>query len=237
MNSTEASGAFSDVTVGRAPPPESYRGTFDRRRSDAKTSWYFGQSNECAAMRAMARFILGDAKKYRWTVQGFGMLRTYIPASENNKRFRFNVWDSRLAVPGVNIMHDHPWDFDSWIINGKFRNVRYVEDHYNGDDFKFMTIKCGEDGCAMSEPSKVRLRALPVEHYKTGDKYHQDAREIHASFYDEGTVTLNDRVGDTEHAKVFWLDEPQGYWVDAKPREATPAEVAGTINLALEKWE
>jgi|SRR5579864_1247804 len=207
------------------------------RKPAAKPSWYFGLSNECAAMRSMVRFILGNAQMYDWTVQGFGMLRTYIPEIEHPKRFRLNMWNSALAVPGVSIMHDHPWDFDSWIINGKFRNVRYVEDHYSGDDFKYMTIKCGIDGCAMSDPSKMRLRALPTEHYATGDKYHQDASEIHASYYNNGTVTLNDRVGDTEHARVFWADEPKGYWVDAKPRLATDEEIQSTVDLALGQWE
>jgi hypothetical protein len=224
--------SLADVAVA------GYRGTHDRRRSDQKASWYFATSRECDAMRAMIRMILSSAPlTVRWTVQGFGMLRTYLPVPGNNKRFRLNVWNSALAVPGVSIMHDHPWDFDSWIINGKFRNVRYVADHFSGDDFKYMTIKCGEDGCSMSEPAKVRLRALPTEHYKTGDTYHQDAHEIHASYYDDGTVTLNDRVGDTEHAKVFWADEPQGYWVDAKPREATTEEIIQTSTLALTKWE
>ena len=132
------------------------RGILNSRRHLAeKMSWYFKNSNECGAMRAMVHTILADAQMHRWTIQGFGMLRMYIPAPNNPKRFRLNLWNSALAVPGVSIMHDHPWDFDSWVINGNFRNVRYVEDHYNGDDFKFMTIKCGEDGCAMSEPSKV----------------------------------------------------------------------------------
>jgi hypothetical protein len=222
---------------------EMYSGRPNLHHADKRESWYFGQSNECDAMRSMVRFILLDARKYRWnrwTVQGFGMLRTYIPEGSgagNPKRFRLNVWSGKLAVPGVSIIHDHPWAFDSWIINGRFRNVRYVEDYHNGDGFKFMTIKCGEKGCAMSEPAMVRLRALPTEHYKTGDKYHQDAHEIHASYYDDGTVTLNDRVGDTEHAKVFWADEPHGYWVDAKPREATPDEIDSATSLALGKWE
>ena len=189
------------------------------------------------AQRAMVRLILGDAQMFDWTVQGFGMLRMYIPTPEHPKRFRLNLWNSKLAVPGVSIMHDHPWSFDSLIVNGAFRNVRYVEDHFSGDDFKFMTIKCGIDGCAMSEPSKLRLRALPTETYRTGDTYHQDASEIHASYYNDGTVTLNDRIGDTEHARVFWADEPQGYWVDAKPRTATPDEIQTTASLALALWE
>lgn len=194
----------------------------------------FAQSPECAALRATVKTTLLYPFNFRWTLQGFGMLRTYLPYEPNGKRFRLNVWSSALAVAGVSIMHDHPWDFDSWIISGAFRNVRYVEDFNNGDGFKFMNIKCGENGCAMSEPALVRLRALPTEHYKTGDKYHQDAAEIHASFYDDGTVTLNDRVGDTEQARVFWA--APGDWVDAKPREATPMEVVKAVTLALDRW-
>lgn len=194
----------------------------------------FGASNECAAMRSMIHTMLGDAQLYDWTVQGFGMMRVYIPGPGSPKRFRLNMWNSALAVPNVSIMHDHPWSFDSWIINGAFRNIRYIEDHFSGDDFFFMNIKTGVAGQWGKTDGKVRLRALPTEHYRTGDKYHQDASEIHASYYDDGTVTLNDRVGDTEHAKVFWAE---GDWVDAKPREATPDEINSTVALALGKWE
>ena len=202
---------------------------------DNKIAWHFGASNECAAMRAMAKFILGDAQMYRWTVQGFGMMRTYIPAPESQKRFRFNVWNSALAVPHVSVIHDHPWSFDSWIINGKFRNRRLVEDFFNGTPYHWMTIKTGEGGGSSAQRFTMGLRELPAEHYTTGDKYHQDAAEIHLSDYDDGTVTLNDRVGDTEHARVFW---PVGEdWVDAKPREATAAEIDSTVKLALAKWE
>ena len=202
------------------------------RRDTKKASWYFKNSNECAAMRAMVRTILNYPFDHRWTVQGFGMLRMYMPGA--GKRFRLNVWSSALAVPKVSIMHDHPWAFDSWIINGQFRNVRYVEDYHNGDAFEFMTIKCGEEGCSISQRALIRLRSLATEYYNTGDTYHQDATEIHASFYDDGTVTLNDRIGDTEQARVFW--PAPGVWVDAKPREATRIEIAHATSLALGKW-
>lgn len=203
----------------------------------AARSHYWKNSPECDALRALVKDAVSVGNGRRWTVQGFGMLRTYLPFGPNPKRFRLNVWNPALAVPGVSVIHDHPWDFTSWIINGNFRNIRFVEDYHNGDPFKFMTIKCGEDGCAMSPPSSIRLRSLPCEHYVAGDIYHQDGAEVHASAYDAGTVTLNDRVGDTEHARVFWSDEPKGYWVDAKPREATLGEVQSTMALALSKWQ
>ena len=189
------------------------------------------------ALRAAVRAHLENPHSLQWTVQGFGMLRTYFPTADNPKRFRLNIWSTKLAVPGVSIMHDHPWDFDSWIINGRFDNVRYAEINGTGNSYKYMIIKCGEEGCALSDPTRIKLLKLPTEHYTTGDTYHQDAHEIHASYYDDGTVTLNSRVGDTEQARVFWRDEPKGYWVDAKPRRATWFEVADTCVLALRKWE
>jgi hypothetical protein len=203
----------------------------------AVRSHYWKYAPECDALRCLVKSVLMNPLSAQWTVQGFGMLRTYLPFTPNPKRFRLNVWNADLAVLGVSTIHDHPWDFTSWIINGAFRNIRFTEDHFSGDPFKFMTIKCGEDGCAMSDPSMVRLRAFPTEHYVAGDIYHQAANEVHTSDYDQGTVTLNDRVGDTEHARVFWADEPKGYWVDAKPRPATGGEVIRTTNLALQGWQ
>lgn len=227
--------SFGDDTLDPSNGAEMYVGG-ERRRYE-RPSWYYGNSNESVAMRAMVRLILEQPLRHRWTVQGFGMLRMYIPAPGQPKRLRLNMWNSKYSVPGVSIMHDHPWDFDSWIINGRFRNVRYVPVRGPAERYKFMTIKCGEDGCAMSAPQNIELRAMPVEHYSTGDKYHQNADEIHASYYNDGTITLNDRVGDTEHARVFWKDEPKGYWVDAKPREATEAEIEDSVALALKDWQ
>lgn len=187
-----------------------------------------------AALRTSIKSILQHPHNYPWTVQGFGMLRTYLGGGPKGKRYRLNVWNSDLAVPNVSIIHDHPWDFDSWIINGEFHNVRYLEDYNNGDLAKFMLIRSGVDGAPASTMATIRLRALPTEHYHTGDTYHQDKDEIHASYYDDGTVTLNDRVGDTEHARVFWFGND---WVDAKPREATKDEINQGIGFALSKWE
>lgn len=206
----------------------------DPRRAEKAASHYWKVSNECVAFRALVKTMLMYPRNHKWTTQGFGMMRTYLPHGPNPKRFRLNVWDAKMATPHVSTMHDHPWDFQSWIINGNFRNTRFVEDAYNGDPWEYMTIMCGECGGAKSGSTPIRLRAFPTEHYTTGDIYRQKASEIHVSEYDDGTVTLNDRTGDTEHARVFW---PAGSeWVDAKPRPATDMEVATATMLALEKW-
>lgn len=211
-----------------SPPP-------DRDHANKRRSHFWKRAPECDAFRALVKTVLMYPRNHRWTLQGFGFLRTYLPFGPNAKRFRLNVWDNDLTLPGVSIIHDHPWDFTSWIINGEFRNLRFVEDHFNGEEYMHMRIKCGETGGSLgTDALPIRLRAMPVECYTTGDIYQQRADEIHLSAFDQGTVTLNDRTGDTEMPRVFW--PAGGDWVDAKPREATEMEVAKTTLLALEKW-
>lgn len=215
------------------------RARYPFRDQWAQRSHYWKRSPECDALRALVKTVLLQPGE-NWTVQGFGMMRAYLPWGPNPKRFRLNVWNSDLAVPGVSVIHDHPWAFTSWIINGEFSNIRFVEDSYCGEDYDFMQIACGiegdnSDAARQHNRSRSRLRMRAPEHYTTGDIYHQDADEIHLSGYGQGTVTLNDRIGDTEHARVFW---PAGQeWVDAKPRKATYQEVSRTLSLATAKWQ
>lgn len=59
----------------------------------------------------------------------------------------------------------------------------------------------------------------------------QDERQ---TLFEDGTVTLNERIGDTEHARVFW---PYGTdWVDAIPRPATREEVSDAVLNSLRRW-
>jgi hypothetical protein len=191
--------------------------------------------SEFAAMRVMVRDVLQNSPRYAWTVQGLGMMRCYFG---DDRRFRLNVWHSSLRRANVSSLHDHPWSFDSWIISGQMFNQRFVEDHYSGDEFNFFKITCGLNGGPQNgQTLKARLRAHVTERYQTGDKYHQDANEIHISTASEGAVTLNDRtvVGDGETARVFWpLNEE---WVDAKPRLATWDEVVAVSTEALREWK
>lgn len=190
------------------------------------------------ALRASVKHMLQHPDIFDdWTVQGFGMMRCYIPGPVYNKQFRLNIWDHTLAVPNVSTVHDHPWHFKSWIINGIFANVRMVEDHFHGDAFEYKVIKTGESGGEAGPRMLMNLRALMPENYTGGDTYNQEANEIHCSVPNRGTVTLNERtrVGDGEHARVFW---PAGEeWVDAKPRKATQDEIRATVALALEEWQ
>lgn len=186
-----------------------------------------------AVISAMVYDILQRPSNREWSVQGFGMLRTYFGAAD---RFRLNVWTRVLAVPDVSIIHDHPWDFQSWVLAGAFRNVRY-HPSVGSSNFLMQKIKTGPGGGPLTSPQECCLRAEAVETYYPGDTYHQRAEEVHASFYDDGSVTLNDRRrrGARDDAYVFW---PLGTeWVDAQPRPATDEEVWETTRVALRKLE
>lgn len=195
-------------------------------------------------LKPLVARVLRD-KSTVWSVQGFGMMRTYFGPVTNPKEFRLNIWDSRLAVKSVSTVHDHPWHFESLIVNGMFCNRRY-EMISSSDDFgcitspgeqafAYTTIKTGEGGGMEKEPTRyAMLHRYPVETYSAGDTYRQSATEIHETLYADGCVTLNQRqpVGDGDHARVFW---PAGTdWVDAMPREATPVEVAAVTENALQ---
>lgn len=173
-----------------------------------------------------------------WSIQGFGMMRTYFGPAAEPKRFRLNLWDSRFTVPGVSTVHDHPWHFKSIIVAGAFCNVRFdIENDPRRASHEFVTIKTGEGGGPVKSQTELcTLHPRRPELYKAGDEYHQASDEIHETIYSDGCITLNERtrVGDGEHARVFW---PAGTsWVDAEPREATPSEVKAATEACLAEW-
>jgi len=192
------------------------------------------------AKQLLVKKILENYGAYSWSLQGLGMLRLSL-----SREIRMHVWDNRYAVPGVSTVHDHPWDFESEIIVGEMRNVRYhchgalkiAHFRYPNHDPKYnkQTIICGPGGCAMGEPEAVFLDREPPERYLAGSVYVQKRDEIHDSKFIDGTVTLVTRTfyEDTEHAHVFWQGDK---WVSAEPRPANLVEVRAIVNNALETW-
>lgn len=187
-------------------------------------------------LRAACKAVLEHPLGFDWTVQGFGFIRTYF----GDKRVRLNVWDPALTFNSVSTIHDHPWAFQSWVISGQFFNQRYVEElgsiaSFLAPTHNFGVLHTGVDGGMTAERGTARLIACRREAYLVGDTYRQAADEIHRSEFSPGAVTINERLGDTERARVFWpIDEE---WKDAMPRYATEKEVARTTALALMKWE
>lgn len=176
--------------------------------------------------------IFDHPGEFEWTLQGFGMLRTYL-----SKTLRLHVWHSEYAVPDVSLVHTHPWDFESLVVCGRILNTRFeqvAEDE--GIPYQYSTIKCGAGGGMRSDPVPCGLLSHGIEEICAGEIYQQKANEIHFSNPDDGTITLVDRTfhADTEHAKVFW---PAGQeWVSAEPRPATSREVENILTAAWSKF-
>lgn len=178
----------------------------------------------------VVRGILHNAVEYEWTLQGFGMLRLYLPND-----VRMHVWSHRHVVKDVTLIHTHPWAFKSTVIAGAMYNIRYLRDaslrtHYE------QQIRCGEGGGLRGEPNLIGLRELRPEFYHDGDSYEQSSEEIHASYPMTGTVTVIHRTfnDDPDHSYVFWQNGSR--FVSAEPRIASDIEVREITQQSLRRW-
>lgn len=184
---------------------------------------------------SLVRLVLSKPDAFDWSIQGFGMLRLYLPGG-----LRLHIWDPSQAVPDVTNIHDHPWDFESRVIWGFLvnRTYRIVDGDPTHDEHR---IRCGHGAmeCAhpltgdVGRPRPVRLELADEAQGGAGMCYWQRAAQIHESRPTPGTVTVIRRVfhEDTEHALVY---APKGAgWVSAEPRRATPDEVRHFVDLAL----
>lgn len=183
-----------------------------------------------------ASYVLEHWQDFPWTVQGFGMVRTYL---DDAQRWRLNVWDDRLKVPNVSEIHDHPWDFRSWVLCGRLTNVRFLESQAadkGAVPFQHVEIVTGEGGGPVMGVVTRHLVAVRPEGYEPGDTYTQRRQEIHVTKCERGTVTLNDRGEPTpEHtARIYWAAGP---WINAEPRAATHDEVRDAIVAAQRQAE
>jgi hypothetical protein len=170
-----------------------------------------------------------------WSIQGLGMLRTYL---DPERVHRLHVWDPQSAVHEVSTIHDHPWDFVSNIISGQLVNQRFLigtADDEVSEPFHHSQILCGEGGGLFGETDTAWLSPQPLETYLPGDAYSQVAAELHESRPTPGAVTIISRTfhENVDHANVYW---EQGEWVSAEPRPATDDEVLRFTYLALQHW-
>jgi hypothetical protein len=180
--------------------------------------------------RRLVSFVLAEPHRWEWTLQGFGMLRMYI-----SPEMRMHVWDREFAVPNVCKIHDHPWTFESYVVEGRIVNCKYAVLSKGERTHRKQRIVCGPGGGATGEPSLVRLESAGVEKYERGEAYTMYGHEIHESVYEDGTVTLvTRRLGpEMEHAHVFVERDKE--WVSAEPRPATREEVQIITARALQK--
>lgn len=177
------------------------------------------------AAHSLVKQILVNSPLDRWSYQGFGMLRLYLPDD-----CRLHIWLPESAVDQVSTIHNHPWDFKSYIIVGKIQNVRYhqLQPPFTSADAvirNMATIQCGMGGCQKEPAEQVKLIRGNRETYVDGQNYSQRAEELHETVATPGTVTIIERKAkgpDRDHAQVAW---PVGEdWVSAEPRPATAEE-------------
>jgi hypothetical protein len=187
--------------------------------------------------------ILSNPLQYDWSIQGLGMLRTYLDPEGVD---RLHIWDISTAktfnengaIPST--IHDHPWDFTSVIYSGRMGNLRFQEVTDGGEVFRGARIRCGVGGGIVSQRDAMEYDLMHLDAKQDnpcdpGDSYHQFAEELHESYPSVGAVTVITREfkEDRDHARVFWR---QGDWVSAEPRPATIAEIEHFTGLALRRW-
>lgn len=191
-----------------------------------------------SAIREFVKFILNDPHKYKWTLQGFGMLRLHM-----NPNVRLHIWDSRYETPNVSAIHDHlQWGLRSLILSGEIQNTRFHRvsgpDKDNPFDealeFNHARIKAGMGGGIDRHMGKIWLCPGVTEIYGPGEKYSQEPNEIHETVAEPGTITLMHKTptDDTDGATVFWR---RGEWVSAEPRVAETHAMEDICDYALEK--
>jgi hypothetical protein len=160
----------------------------------------------------LVKDILKNPHNREWTLQGFGMLRTYI----HDKNYRLHIWNKKFAKENVTLLHNHPWDFDSLVISGRLYNYKYVNDP-RGNEFYCSEVFCGAGGGLTGEIKTVKLLPLSPEQYLPKDTYYMKAEELHISGYDDHTISIIKRVQrpNPDCAMVFW---PKGTtWQTAEP--------------------
>lgn len=207
-------------------------------------------------VKMMVKAILRSPTDLEWSVQGLGMMRTYL-----SDEVRLHIWDPRLRVPKVSPIHDHPWHLKSQVVAGTLRQNRFVLKahkewstaktdyewvHYpkergvdNAEAVEEMwwaPIRCGDKAYTKAHPKEVQLYRMPLEIFREGEVYTQTKAEIHETIPDMGTVTIVTRSfsGDKESANIFWRGDKE--WVDAKPRSATMDEIIDVTKYALRTW-
>jgi hypothetical protein len=195
-----------------------------------------GKNLQHYIIRQMVRNILEHPDEHEWTMQGLGMLRTYV-----NKELRMHVWHNNYATvtPETgSAHHTHPWDFSAYIVTGQMDNVRFrapldQDSILDIEEYDRVLIQCGPTGCIDGKPERVLLTRMQPERYTPGDSYMQLKDEVHFSKPLDGTVTLIHRkfYPDTERAYVLG---PVGkVYINAGARPATPIEVHAITTAAL----
>lgn len=199
------------------------------------------EPKEGTTVRDEVRAVLENWPDHKWQVQGFGMLRTYLPGDTEP---RLQVWDQRLACWGNNAIHDHPWAFESTVVAGTVFNQRFhisVRSQTAASRNGHVTdIIPGTRGGQLSErPVKpCWVTPLPVEVYSMGDRYRQTHREMHLTRYVQSSVTLIERFDreTADIARVAWYGAASEQPPFVNPYDARADLIERIVGDALKAW-
>jgi hypothetical protein len=171
-------------------------------------------------------------------VHGLGMLQFYLPDDS-----RLHIWDHRLIVPGVSLLHTHAWAFESTIVSGKLYNHRYAlvdperRTLPGALPYYRSRIECGPNAVPTA-PERKHAALQDRRGYIPLETYVQQPDEIHETRADSGTITLisrKRRANDPDHAYVYWPADQK--FVSALPRQPSAIEILQVCGDAIRKLD
>ncbi|MER9680793.1 hypothetical protein NKJ23_15875 [Mesorhizobium sp. M0184] len=124
-------------------------------------------------------------------VHGNGFIQIDLPNSK-----RVNVW-GHSAIPRQNVatqLHDHRFDFYSFVLRGTMVNAIYRESTTRGldpsHDVYTPQPRAGEDTVLVPFGDPARLFIRQVDAMLQGESYRMRAGDIHETFVNQPTATL-----------------------------------------------
>ena len=171
--------------------------------------------------------VMLDPLKYKWEIQGFGMLRTYI-----SKNTRLQIWLKEFIVPNVTDIHTHPWNFESLIYQGDITNYCFMEsESSDGNKFDKCLILTGENAY-VKEKIPTIMEIVSTEWYTTGDSYYHKKTIPHRIDFSDGTITILTKSNIDKDSLAYSYVPNGKEWVSAAPRPATKKEILTFIDAA-----
>lgn len=174
--------------------------------------------------------ILKNPFNYKWELQGFGMLRTYIEEDT-----RLQIWSKNHIVENVTDIHTHPWDFTSIIYQGEIINHTFGEHDLNssvvGEKFDRCLILTGEKAY-VKEKTPIKLNKWTLQRYKKGEVYFHAKNIPHRINFVDGTITILIKRSINPDSLAYSYVKDKEEWVSAAPRIATIEEIEEFIGIA-----
>lgn len=197
----------------------------------SKSKFYpYKEKNKCSEYDDIVKKILNNPLDYEWELQGFGMLRTYI-----DKDTRMQIWLNSFIIQDVTDIHTHPWDFTSYIYQGRISNFIFKEESGDFNTKKTFYDKCyiltGKDAYVKSK-EKVNLTRTKICTYLKGETYVHSKVVPHRIDFIDGTITILTKMNKEKQSFAYSYVKSGREWVSAAPRPATKKEILTFIDAA-----